>query len=272
MSVVPAICTTEVPMAADVRGIYVFMAVLFAAVTLIGFQPTTSAFIAAVAAGDRPPPSLALYLHAASMAGWFLVLPVQSMLVVTGQRAVHRTLGLVSVVLAPVIVAGMAMVVTEFWDRIAQAVVAYPAIAADAKRGLANFLCLQIADGMLFAVFVAWALGTRRRDLDTHKRMMILATFALVNAAIGRMRWLPGYDFPDDAFAPVSFGPAHLYHLLLLVPVLVHDVIRRGRPHRAYLAGLALIIPVMLGTHLLWDHPWWLAAAPWLIGAPDALR
>ena len=102
--------------------------------------------------------------------------------------------------------------------------------------------------------------------------MMILATFALVNAAIGRMRWLPGYDYPDDGFAPVSFGPAHLYHLLLLVPVLVHDIVRQGRPHQAYLRGLGVILPVLLPTHVLWNLPWWIKSASLLMGVPDVLR
>ena len=123
-----------------------------------------------------------------------------------------------------------------------------------------NILLLQIRSIVLFPLFYAWAVATRRTDIEMHKRMMILATFVLLDAAVARLVWLPGNDIT------VGYGATHAYWLLLLVPALVHDTIRLGRPHRAYLIGLALILPCALAAQLLWSTPQWHAFAARLMG------
>jgi hypothetical protein len=47
---------------------------------------------------------------------------------------------------------------------------------------------------------------------------------------------------------------------------LIYDVVRRGRVHRAYAIGIALNLPFVIATHVLWSSPWWLAVAPTLVG------
>ena len=201
------------------------------------------------------------------------MLLLQTTLVATGRRALHRTLGMSALLLAPAIVAGMVLIVSQSWQGVASIPAGVdPQIVREARHGAANFLVVQIRIVVLFTAFMLWAVATRRTDPDTHKRMMLLATFALMSASVGRMRWLPGYDFPATSFAPASFGPAHLYHLGLLAPALAHDILRRGRPHRAYLIGLGLILSTMLATQLLWDYPWWMTAARRLTGVPDMIR
>ena len=52
------------------RLVYVFMAALFIVTAVVGFAPTSSALIAAVASGERPAPPLFLHFHAVSMSFW----------------------------------------------------------------------------------------------------------------------------------------------------------------------------------------------------------
>jgi hypothetical protein len=90
---------------------------------------------------------------------------------------------------------------------------------------------------------------------------MILATFMPLGAAIDRIaaRWLPT-TFPE------AYGVEHGYFLLWLAPLLIYDWVRRGRPHRAYVLGLACLAPFVIATHLLWNLPAWQALAPRIMG------
>ncbi len=114
---------------------------------------------------------------------------------------------------------------------------------------------------MLFPVFFVWALRARRTDPQTHKRMILLATLMLLDAAIARMSWLPFNQFPKDYLA------VHLYLLLLLVPALLFDLIRLQRIHSAWLWGLALILPWVIATEFVWGSQWWRNLGPKLVGA-----
>jgi hypothetical protein len=67
-------------------------------------------------------------------------------------------------------------------------------------------------------------------------------------------------NLPESPLSP------HLYSLLWLLPVLIYDVARRGRLHRAYVIGIALNLPFMIASNLLWGTPWWMATAPRLVG------
>ncbi len=124
-----------------------------------------------------------------------------------------------------------------------------------------NILLLQIRAIVLFPVFFVWGWRTRGSDYPTHGRMMLLAMLMLLDAAIARMGWLPFNAFPNDYLA------IHLYLLLLLVPGLVRDLVVRGRIHRAWLAGLALIVPWVIATEFVWGSPWWRSFGPRLVGA-----
>ena len=113
----------------------------------------------------------------------------------------------------------------------------------------------------MFPVFVIWALAARVRDPETHKRAIILATLVPIGAAFARMPWSPGNDVMTT-----YDGPA-LLELALLAPALMYDKLRYGRVHRAYVIGLALNVPFLVASHLLWGSPWWVAAAPKLMGS-----
>jgi hypothetical protein len=243
------------------RWIYTFMAALFVAVALIGFVPDSVSVLAAVDAGRRPPLPPVLHAHAIAMGAWLLLLLTQTTLVATGHTTQHRKLGLVGTVLAPIIVVLMYAVAKSAGSALAAIPPgAMPAEQLAGTKFLVNNLLLeQIRSMALFGGLVAWALLVRKRDSETHKRLLIVATLIPLPAALDRIAWLPT-TLPER---PVS---GDLYLLLLLAPVLIYDLVRQGRVHRAYLIGIGLNLPFVIAAHLLWGTPWWQATAPALLG------
>jgi hypothetical protein len=230
------------------RGFYAGIAWLLAAVAIAGFAPRSLAIVN----GAMPMPPLVVHLHAAVMAAWVTLLALQATLVLSGRLDLHRKLGLASLVVGPLL-AIMLIAITIIRQNDAAGTPTYSIVN--------NILFVQIRAVVLFPVFFIWALRTRRTDLETHKRMMLLATLAVLDAGIARMTWLPYNRFPVDYLA------VHVYLFLLLVPALVHDWLKLGRVHRAWLWGLALMVPWAVATHFAWGSEWWRELGPKLVGA-----
>jgi hypothetical protein len=234
--------------AAPSIGFYAGMAWLLVIVAVVGFTPRSLAIVG----GTMPNPPLVVHLHAAVLTSWVALLAVQATLALTGRVNLHRKWGLASLVVAPlVLVVLIAVTIVRQND----------AFGTPGGPIVNNILFLQIRSILLFPTFFIWALLTRRTDPQMHKRMMLLATLMLIDAAIARMEWLPFNQFPR------SYLAIHLYLLLLFVPALIHDLIRLGRIHRAWIWGLALTVPWVIATEFVWGSAWWGAFGPKLVGA-----
>ncbi len=235
-------------MNATSRHFHAGMALLFVAVAIVGFAPRSLAIVG----GTMPNPPLVVHLHAAVMASWTLLLALQASLSLAGRMDLHRRTGLASLVLGPaVLLVLIAVTIVRQND----------AAGTPAAAIVNNILFLQIRSILLFPTFFIWALATRHSDPQTHKRMMLMATLMLLDAAIARMTWLPFNVFPNGYLA------VHLYLLLLLVPALLYDLMTLGRIHRAWVAGLALVLPWVVLTEFVWGSEWWRTFGPRLVGA-----
>jgi len=118
-----------------------------------------------------------------------------------------------------------------------------------------QFLVVPIFDMILFASFVTLAV-VKRRDAQSHKRWMYLATVNLTTAAIAR--------WP----AVLPLGPLAFFGLtdLFIVALAIYDFRSRGRLHPVTLwAGLALIVSQPLRL-VISGTPAWLAFAKWATG------
>jgi hypothetical protein len=240
------------------RWIYVFMAVWFIAVTLIGFIPDAMMKAAMVKAGARPPFPAVLHLHAVLMGSFLLLLLVQTWLMATGRRAMHMQLGLLGAVLAAaLVVVGFILAPTMYYQVWGGANFGPPPVRqalAPVLPIVENILLLQIAAGIMFALFITIALSARARDAGLHKRMVILAIAVPLGAAIDRMSWLP-------STMPASPLATNLYVLLAIAPMFLWDVIRNRRVHEAYWIWFPVFVVVTTVVNLLWDKPWWHATA-----------
>lgn len=246
------------------RWIWVFMAGLLFATVLVGFVPDSIMKLGLVEAGKRPPFPTILHIHAVLMGAFVSLLLVQALLMATGRQRWHMQLGMASLVLAPAIVlTGFMLVPVMFTMGWNGSHAADPSLPRDAIppafEFAVNIVLYQIRSGVLFSIFVAIALMARKTDPGLHKRLMILAVFAPLSAATQRMGWLPT-TVPDS---PLTLD---IYPQLLVLPMFAWDLFRLGKLHKAYLIWLAVLIPCMIATELLWDTPWWLSLVPRMMG------
>ena len=245
------------------RWIYVFMAVWFIAITLVGFVPDSFAKIAAVSAGTKPPFPLVMHVHAVLMGSFLLLVLAQTILVAGGRTDLHRRLGPVAMVLVPALVVAGIVLATTIYHQAWNAAQSGPPALRTAMTArlpqLDNVLLLQIRSGIFFVFFIWLGLRARRRDAGFHKRIMFLATALPLGAALNRMAWLP-------SLVPGAAISQDLYVLLAVAPLFVWDVFRNRTLHRAWQIWLPAFVVASVAVNLLWATPSWHAAAHAIMG------
>lgn len=216
------------------------MAVAIALVVFAGFAPT---YYLRGYYHTEPLPSV-FAVHGAVFSAWVILFVVQAALVSARRIDIHRKLGLIAAVLAPLML-----------------VVGFQAAVTAARHGFSTpglppplvFLAVPMFDLVVFAALVGAALWFRRNPA-MHKRLMLLAMLAVITAAIAR---LPGV---------LPYGPPAFFGLtdLFLLAGIAWDKWTRGRVHPAYIwGGLFLVLSqplrlVVSGTDV------WLRIATWL--------
>ena len=232
------------------RYFYVGMAILFIAVAVAGFAPRSLAIVA----GNMPVPPPIVHLHAASMTAWLLLFLTQTLSMSSGRAALHASLGAASFVLAPLITLTLATLVVS---TAADALAAGATMPPDAVARIFAFAVFVMGRAaLLFPIFWLWAVAVRKSDPETHKRLMVLAVFVVIDAALGRMGWLPGAS-ANMLTSAEGYTAIHGYQLLLLVPPVAYDLLRFRKVHMAYLVGGSLFLAFALTTYLVWNAPAW---------------
>lgn len=240
------------------RWIWVFMAVLLIAIALSGFVPSSIRRIHAVELNQSPPFPWFLHIHAVVMGSWLLLLLAQAALIGTGQRRRHMALGVASVVMAPLVFAMLGVLASRYFAQIWASPAEAPLAGVSGR--FAFVLTVQARAIVMFAVCYIWAFRTRLTKPDTHKRMMVLATWAMVDAAIARIHGSGalgtalglkaiGLTSGDDIF--------NFWMIVTLLPVLLYDLIRHRRLHYAWVAGLAMFLAFAVAAHYLEAAPMW---------------
>jgi hypothetical protein len=179
--------------------------------------------------------------HGAIFLSWTVLFLVQTVLVAQRRTDLHRRLGVVGAVLAG------AMVVVG----IAIAIVSLRYNFAHGNLGALSFFAIPIGDMVVFPMLVAAALASRRQT-EMHKRLMLLATISVLDAAVAR------WPLAIMANGPVAFfAVTDLY----IVAGVVFDVASRGRVHPAYLWGGLLIVGSQIARLAVWHTTGWIAFA-----------
>jgi hypothetical protein len=248
------------------RWMFVFMAALILAIVLVGFVPDSFRMIGRMEAGAAPPIPPILHVHAVLMGSWILLLLAQATLMATGRRGFHMQLGMIALLIAPAIVIVGFMLVPVRQAQLYAMIAAAPADVAAYLRAevvpfVTNIMLAQIRIGIVFPILVGLALYYRKKNSDTHKRLMVLATIAPLAAATDRMLFLP-------TTMPASPLTVDIYPLLVIAPMFLWDLYRRGgRIERSYVIWFAVTLPAAVAMNLLWNTPWWLETGPKLVGA-----
>jgi uncharacterized membrane protein YozB (DUF420 family) len=229
------------------RRFYTGMAVAMALAVFVGFS--RSFFLRPLFPAWPSPSEPIFYVHGAVFTAWCVLLLVQTSLVGAGRTPQHRKLGVAGAFLAAV------MVVLGVHASLLAARRPTGFVGVDAPPLV--FLLIPLADMVLFSAFVSLAV-LKRRDLQAHKRYMVLASTSLMTAAVGR--------WPGVVTAPPLVG--HLVSDLFLAALVAWDLRSRGRVHPVTLwGGIALVLSQPLRLWLS-QTPAWLAVARWATGTP----
>lgn len=195
------------------------MAVLILVTVFLGFAKTY--FLAGVF--RAPLPSWIIHVHGAVFTSWILLLIVQTLLVSSGRVDIHRRLGLFGFGLACAMVILGSMAATDLLRRDGAA------LGADAK----TFYASSLGDMVIFGTLVFLAF-LERFNPSAHKRLILIATITLMEAAINRWPFaiIRQAPFMIDVFA---------YTLLLLL--VAYDLWSTRKVQRVTMwGGLFLVV------------------------------
>ena len=205
------------------RRFYVALAVLMTLLVFVGFWPS---YYGPLTRGAVRAP-LILHVHGVIFIGWTALLIAQVTLAARGRIRAHRALGNIGI--------GYGVVL---W--IVGLIVSFVAPMLHVNAGewtideAAAFLPIPFGDMVLFGSFFAAAVAYRRKP-EIHKRLMLLATIAIVFAAAFRLQ---AAAVPRPAAIAIWYSPLGL--------AMAYDFRKLGRVHPAYWVGAAAMAFALL--------------------------
>ena len=226
------------------RWFYTGMAALLAAVMFAGFAPSyylhgdvpldVGTYL------DRPAqPIRGLFLlHGAVFSIWFLLQLVQSLLIAGKKLAWHKWLGQFAMVLAPAMVLVGVLVALYSARHVFHGETRPPVQSAAFPLSLLTW----------FSGFVIVGLSLRRKP-QAHKRLMLLASIAIIAPAVGRIENLPYPGWLPDWWnwaIPFTF------------PLIVWDLATIRRLHPATLIGVPALVLMSPLQHWVRTTAWWM--------------
>ena len=178
-----------------------------------------------------------LHLHGAVFLSWTIFYVLQSGLVARGSVALHKRLGWIGAVLAPLmVVLGTYMTVMMV------------------RRGgtpfffePAYFLIMNPLSVLTFGGLVAAAIVNRRRTA-WHRRLMFCAQAFVIGPAFGRL-------LPMPLLAPYAGWAVFAAVMMLPLAGVIADKRRTGRVHPAWVAGIATMSVAWVAVTLIAYSP-----------------
>jgi hypothetical protein len=167
---------------------YFFMSLLIAATAVYGFSHTIDHNLI----HRSPLPPFVLYIHAIVFPAWIVFFIVQSALIRSHNVHLHRSLGWfgVGLAVASIIVGALTAISMARFEQ-------------QDPFNSAAFLIVQVMDLSSFAVPFALAIYWRKRP-EFHRRLVLIASCALLDAAFGRFPALPLVFSPAGVDALIS--------------------------------------------------------------------
>lgn len=219
------------------------MALAIAATVLLGFARTY--FLAGMFQAKLPSPLV--HVHAAVFLSWIIFLAVQIWLVSSGRVGWHRQLGMFGAALAlAVVVLGFLTATQSFTRGFSPPGSSIPP---------ATFYAIPVMQVLTFCVLFA-AGFMKRMDGAAHKRLMLIATFAILGPAISR------WPFPIVHKIPPLISVIIVIFLLFFV---VFDLWTRRRIHRATATGGLFLVISQFSMFPIGQTHLWHRFADWIL-------
>jgi hypothetical protein len=236
--------TITAPTAAISRDRWFFTG-MTVALALTAFAGCAPSFYLRSASYAGPPLTAFVMFHGLLMTAWMLAGVAQTALIASGNRQLHRTLGWLFATLAVLIVVTGPEVGIAAIRRGAVP----PGLTAE------QFLVLPMAGALMFAIFIGAGVYWRN-NAQAHKRLMLLATISVMDAAIARM---PGM---------LELGPLAFFALAdaFIIVGIVYDLVSRGRVHGVWIwGGLAILVSQVLRL-VISATVAWASFVHWMVG------
>ena len=240
--------TSPHPRRDPARWFYTGAAMLLLALMFLGFQQF---YLHGKAFPNRPlaPPIRSLIIaHGVAMTAWVALLVTQPLLIVNRKHRVHMLLGKIGAVVAACIF------VLGLWLGIAAPKAAPPEVRLW-NLPYKHFMAVPLISITIFAALVATGIWSRRRP-EVHRPMMLLATLAVIPAALDRIDALSSL-YRNTFLGPI-FGP-FLVSLILGAIFLVARWALTRKLDRYYAIGWAGLVIASIGimrlaTTQAWDR------------------
>ena len=196
------------------------MAITIALIVFAGFAPTYYLKYQF----NGPPLDLLKMIHGAAFTSWIALLITQTGLVAGNRRDLHRKLGVLGTGLAVIMVVLGTMLAIDALRR---------GLVPPGAPSPAAFFAVPMGDLAAFVALVSLGVINRKR-MDYHKRYVLLATTALLGAAVARIQ----LDVIQQAVLPMSFLGADLF----ILAVAAYDLATKRRVHPATIwSGVILV-------------------------------
>ena len=229
------------------RRFYVYLS---GAVVLVAFGGFTPSFWGRMASGTAVGAPI-LYVHGLLFSTWVVFLFVQSALVASGRTLRHKDWGLAGVALAGMMAFSVPIAVLNSIH-----LADLQGFGDSARR----FAIVPLVGLLVWGSLLILAFANVRRP-EVHKRLIMVASIAMLQAAVARVFILmAGVHTGVGPAPPVVFTiPAGIVADLLIVVAMVYDWRTRGRPHRVYVVGGAAVFAVQLLVVPLSTTPQWMS-------------
>ncbi|WP_372017424.1 hypothetical protein [Pseudoxanthomonas sp. 10H] len=224
---------------------FLAMGVLFLAVALAGF---TGTYFVPLARRSFSAPAV-VHVHGALLFGWLLLFIAQAWRVRQRRMVQHRRWGWFG--------AGLCVAIMASGVGVGLFATRRDLAAGGGDFALGQFVNILV-EMLLFGALVGAAVAMRR-DGESHKRLLLLATISALAPAWLRFRhFLPGVPHPFVTFSIVA-------DTLLLVAI-ARDWLMLRRVHPVYLwAGGAMVAVHAIELLAITSAPW-TGMARWLLG------
>lgn len=216
--------------------LYVILSVVMLLMVIVGFWPSYYGPLV----GGTADVALVLHIHGFVFFGWMVLFIAQAALAATGRIKAHRSLGSLGIWYGSVIL-------------VFGTIVSFVAPVIRLNAGdwsideAAAFLPIPLIDMILFGGFFIAAVKYRPQP-ELHKRLMFLATAAILFAAAFRMQAAGMMPLPAAValwYVPVAIG-------------MIHDFRKFGRVHHVYWIGV-IAMTVSLVRLPMGGMEWWLS-------------
>ena len=175
-----------------------------------------------------------MHFHGMMMIGWLLMLLVQPILILKGKVKLHRLVGKLSYVLAPLVLFTMYLVTRAALDRV---------VAAEEQAAVvAGRMALDVPAIIFFTILYILAIVYRHRTF-LHSRYMISTAFMLIGPPLSRL--LRAY-FDYDRGGSIDLSRTIIVFIALAVTV--GDSLRLKR-----ISPFALVLVFVLLNKIIWD-------------------